>query len=198
MKFTKKIEKLHFEIFPENYQFINNKIIESMLSDIIEGRKLKYIFFGSVGVGKSYLAQLIIDYLKKTGLKCKESTARNLYQDYLRVLKGEYSDKTEALTNKQRFLRGNDKIVYLDDLGTEPKTEASKEFIQSIFEDRYFWESKGNDSHLIITTNFSAGDKIKKFYGDRVLDRIYEMFTVCKFKNTNSFRTNKLRVIDEN
>ncbi len=174
-------------IFPENYRFNNPNIIK--LVKKVYNQEFHLLFMGVVGCGKTYLAQII----SKTD-KFKFINARNAYYEYLRLKEGDYSDKHEALRKARNQLCGAN--VIFDDIGSEkPATQAAHSFIEGLIEDRYERIKKGYSKKTIFTTNLNA-EMIRDFYGDRVLDRISEVFTICKFQN-KSFREEKLKIVEE-
>jgi DNA replication protein DnaC len=174
-----------FEL-PDNY-VINNPNIIKLVKDVYD-KQFHLLFMGVVGSGKTYLAQLIARTDKFKFIKAREA-----YSEYLRVRNGDYSDKHEAIRKAQSQLCGEN--VIFDDIGSEkPKTEAAHSFIESLMEDRYDRIKKGFPKKTIFTTNLN-GEGIRDFYGDRVYDRITEVFTICRFK-PKSFRESKLKVVE--
>ena len=171
---------------PKDYVKNNPNILEQVASDI--NKNFHYFFQGQVGSGKTYLADAIAKYHEFKIIK-----AREVYRDYLRLMNSDYSDKNEQLTKIVRILRG--KNVIFDDIGAEkPKTAASANFIEDIIEDRYDWWKKGLAERTIFTTNLT-GIELGELYGDRVVDRLQEMFIIMKFKKV-SFRTKKQKIIE--
>jgi len=189
---------MQFEL-PDGYININKKIIAQIKADIEADKDFHYLFIGVTGCGKTYLAKHIKKLLNKdiynSTEKMKTVSCRKIYAEYLYVNSSNVSDKSEALKKKRGCLRTNN--VLLDDIGDEkPKTEASSSFIEDIIEDRYEWIESGRAKHTIYTTNLDS-DKLANLYGDRVLDRIYQHFTVFIFKK-HSFRAGNAKIIDEN
>lgn len=183
------------KIFSEDFDKKNNHIITAISEEILTG-KFSYVFMGNVGTGKTFMAEHIIKKLKKIypDKNVKTYNARELYNDYLRIISSNPTDKADAINKRLNALRGD--IVLLDDLGTEPITDSggSQQFFAGIIDNYYIWFKKNFDSALIITTNLN-GTMIKDRYGDRILDRFYEIFTICKFRD-GSYRRKNIKVIE--
>lgn len=174
---------------PKNYVNNNPNIIKRIEHDIKVNKEFHYLFIGVVGSGKTYLATS----LSKTMEGVKYLSARQVYRDYLNIMMSDFTDKVSALNKKIHCMRG--KYVILDDLGAEkPKTESSRAFMEEILEDRYEWIKKKLAICTIITTNLT-GKEITSLYGNRVLDRLHEVFTIMKF-NKYSFRNANVEIIE--
>lgn len=177
---------------PEDYVNINPNITKRILGDINNDNNFHYLFLGPVGCGKTYLAELIYNFMKRNDVKTKYIKAREIYREYVEKMMSDVSDKADALRKRLQCLRGE--FVVLDDLGDEkPRTEKSIAFMQDIITDRYEW-IKNRDCKTIIITNLT-GEEIGKTYGYRVLDRLHECFTVMKFKD-HSFRSQNVEIIE--
>jgi len=175
-------------ILPKNYENKNPKILSHIHKDIKDNSKFHYLFMGVVGCGKTHLAELIAKHYNDFRfVEC-----RSIYDDYLRVMNGNFSDQSEAIARRQNVLRG--KNVFFDDIGDERNTETAHYFIGSLIEDRYNWIKKGLAGSTILTTNLNI-EQLGELYGHRVVDRIREMFVIMKFNKYN-FRARKKLVIE--
>jgi DNA replication protein DnaC len=175
----------------KDYKVNNPAIFKQVSIDVDTGNTFHYIFTGVCGCGKTYLAEQIAKHYPNT----KIITAQEAYQKYRYAINLNTADQATELRKSIHCMRGRDDLLILDDLGAEkPRTEASRAFMESILEDRYEWIRKGFGGSTIITTNLTS-EKLAEFYGDRVLDRLQEMFTIMKFR-PYSFRSLKRKIIE--
>ena len=73
-------------------------------------------------------------------------------------------------------------FLCLDDIGNEkPSTDAAHEYIGGCIERRYD-AIKGGQAHATIITSNLDMEAIRKMYGSRVQDRIYEVFDIMEIK----------------
>jgi DNA replication protein DnaC len=181
--------------YPTNY--IRNEKLCSMMESAIESKEpILWLFTGLPGTGKTMAAEVmfnelvsVIEHRKAWAIK---SSAHRLYSDYLAAINGNESNKAHDIKWLNSILCKQ--IVLLDDLGCEQQTESSKAFIANIFSEQYDWLRAGNTNHVIITTNMNS-KAISDAYGERIIDRIYENYTIVKFTN-ESFRKAKLRKVE--
>lgn len=183
--------------YPDNYvkfpAFTN--AIESALAS---GEEIRFMFLGAPGTGKSMLARLVMDSLLKTH-KEKHGTipdhyfhsVSELYRRYLALNQSTFSDKNESLDSLMKILAMQ--YVILDDLGNEIKSEASNTFIAELFSYQYdrLRADKRKPNNVIVTTNFGSKE-LSKLYGERIVDRIFETYTIFQFNN-ESFRKNMIK-----
>ena len=118
------------------------------------------LFTGKSGTGKTYLAGAIVNELNK--------------REQVNVFIHSY-DLFRVLLNKNKFDSSNQYVydllincdlLVIDDLGTEPKTDAFLYGLNLIINQRY---SLGNA--FIITTNLSLTE-LNQRYGERIFSRI--------------------------
>ncbi len=167
----------------------NNKNTLSLVEKNINNN-YHYLFVGSVGSGKTHLAKI----LQKTDDRFKFVYARNIYYEYVRLLKGDYADANERIASLVRT--GRTRCLIFDDIGTEkPPTAAARSFIEGLIEDRYMAIEEGIAQKTIMTTNLSLKE-IEMLYGERVADRILGSLTICKFQDI-SFRKKKMKVVSQ-
>ena len=185
-------------ILPRQYERNNPNIIKRIEEDFSNDNNFHYLFFGINGAGKTYLAKAIMQSFNAnkhiTKDKMEYYEARNLHPLYLQKLYSNYSDKADSLMKLQHIMRRE--AIFLDDVGAEknytPDNKASL-FIENLLEDRCNWIDKGRGKYTIITTNLN-GKQLQDKYGDRVLDRLYQYFTIMYFNNV-SFREKQLEKI---
>lgn len=132
---------------------------------------------GGVGCGKTLLMRQIFERMKfpseKRWIDCSDADG------HLWVL-----DKTQ---NPECYREQFHMNMFLDDLGTEVKTEYGRrvDFVSSFIQD---YHSVGK-KRLFITTNLNA-EGIAQTYDDRVIDRIMDMCVVIPF--TGKSKRNKV------
>ena len=179
-----------------DYDYIDNgnfkKIITAISENIENNKDLHFMFMGDIGIGKTFLANIIKDYLQKSDLKVSLYEIRKIYQEYVRLIGSNYSDSSDQVNKIANI--GKKDILILDDLGTEKMVENQITFIKNILLDRYETIKKQQCLLTIITTNFGS-EEINSIYGSRVLDRILEVFTIVNFKG-KSLRNKNIKIIE--
>ncbi|MCQ2463764.1 MAG: ATP-binding protein [Clostridia bacterium] len=120
------------------------------------------IFYGNIGTGKTYAAYEIANALMEKGYPVLASSVSKL------------SKALFSANDKQKYLDGLNstyKLLILDDLGTERKSEYMKEQLFDIINSRY--EAK---LPMIVTTNLTTEQLINPPDADtgRIYDRITE------------------------
>ena len=176
---------------PSGYRLNNPNFLKQLKEDFKEERNFNYLFTGSVGCGKTYLAKIIIHNTGGSGfwetLEC-----RNVYKDYLRLMESNYTDKHEALQRLDD--RVKKKNVLIDDLGDErPSTAGSHDYLGGLLVERCETIKRTSTCSSIITTNLKQKE-IMEMYGSRVVDRLEENFIMVKFED-HSFRRDKRQII---
>lgn len=137
------------------------------------------LIFGDYGIGKTWL----FDILQKIARDFHDHgnkqmwftsiTASSFVEDYMSQSK--HPDSTFRL---ERYFKGR---LYIDDLGFEPKAYNQKEIMaQLLFERNRF------GAVTYVTTNMKPSE-ISDRYGQRIGDRLPEMFNIIKW-NGESFR----------
>ena len=191
------------EYLPKDYNRNNPNILKRIDEDRKENKPFHYLFIGNAGCGKTLLATLLAhDFAARLKGSAMDAPyfikVRTFYREYLGLLNSSYSDIHTALKSKEAKFRS--KFAIIDDIGDDrPSTPSANEYIGGMLEERYDYikmcESRSNPSWTIGTTNLNQKQLMEK-YGSRVVDRIEEMFTIMKFKDT-SFRRKKREIIKE-
>lgn len=175
------------EVEKRGMAFIDDKATNNRVAQAAKWlcRDLKpgFMLFGRVGSGKSTLAKAMV------------TLVRLLYDDYrlgdqrLPVITGSALDLSKAATiedkseyNKYKFSR----FLFLDDVGVEPPTVKNwgneiSPVVELIYY-RYDWLKP-----TIITSNLTFTE-MRQRYGDRIGDRMLEMFNGIEFNQTMSYR----------
>ncbi len=193
-------------LLPDEYKIATPEIVARIRADFEAGKPFHYLFTGGVGRGKTFLATIMSHSIRYAMIRLGISpnsdevfdniiheNVRKIYQRYLAIMGGNSSEK--ALDVKRLTGWVNRPVVLIDDVGAEtPGTESAREWIGSLICDRYDAWKRGRAQGTIITTNLDY-TQLRDTYGDRVLDRIEEMYTIMKFTNP-SFRRQKREVIE--
>lgn len=129
------------------------------------------LFWGDTGVGKTYSAACIANYLVDN----KISVHMTSFPRLINELSGFHiEDKNEYIDNLNKY-----KLLIIDDLGAERTSDYALEIVYNVIDGRY----RAN-MPLIITTNLSLEEiknpKDLKF--KRIYDRILEMCVPLLFK----------------
>lgn len=187
------------------YHVDDPEMIAKIQRDMTSGEPYHYFFHGKVGRGKTFLAQHIIrsypnshwyysnpNPIAETGM----ITVREYYREYLEFNK---SKGWTAVTDQ----KANDRLLFkmflcLDDIGNEkPDTTAAHDYIAACIERRYDAIKSGKAHATIMTSNLDI-EAIKKMYGSRVQDRIYEVFDIIEIKREKgkkSYRRENMKPI---
>lgn len=128
-------------------------ITAQQISRLATGKFLRessnVVFYGTVGVGKSHLAEGLTYALCQAGFKCLFMTAQNLINDLL------IAQKSLSLASLFKKLDRYD-LITLDELGFHPHDREGADLFFQFISQRYERKS------LIITTNltYSEWDKV--------------------------------------
>jgi len=142
------------------------------------------LFVGKVGCGKTYLAEQVYNYIETENsnnhrIKMLFSSAAEVYREYLAALTKQNSDKNDLIARIESYLTWD--VVVLDDLGKEMDTGAAKTFFSNLLCIQYDAFREGKLNRSIITTNYS-GEQLKQLYGEHVVSRLVEYYTIVEFK----------------
>lgn len=132
-------------------------------------KKGNLLLTGLVGTGKTFLCNCIATRLMDQGVAVLYLTAAE-YCDTMR--RGLFAE--DGGVDFEAFQAGAELLI-LDDLGTEPNTEFTRNLLLRTVNDRLL---KGRPT--ILSTNLGL-DKITAQYSERVLSRLMQSFTVLRF-----------------
>lgn len=143
------------------------------------------IFYGGVGVGKTFASNCIANFLMDRG---KTVLVMNLGL-YLSKLKREWSEAEKDVLD---YVKTCDLLI-LDDFGVEKSSEFVIEKVFSLIDTRYRTEKP-----MIVTSNLNL-EEIENKFGSRIADRIGEMCfqlsVIGKSKRINKSKTEFLEFI---
>ncbi len=131
------------------------------------------LFYGSTGLGKTFMINSIAKDLLDLGYTVIYQTAHNL----MGVIEEYKFSKTEDIIEAKKkydYLLEADLLI-IDDLGTESTNTFSSSEIFNLLNSRNLGDKK-----ILISTNLSPAE-IAKTYTDRVYSRILDKFNVYRF-----------------
>lgn len=175
---------------PANHDIINIDFYKEIDNHLTHQTPFCYLFKGISGCGKTTLMKIIHNNIIR--LNPVWMTAPTLYQDYIRVISSDFSDKSEAITKRHNLFVAD--TLFIDDIGVEKHiSEAAIGYITIGIHRMYDNWKMYNHKRIVLSTNLNSKE-ILDMYGSRVVDRLTEMFTVIDFPD-KSFRKVKARVV---
>jgi len=175
-----------------DYWVKNEKLCELVESTLQDNKPFAWLFVGPAGCGKTAMAELVFELLRKQYRPNWYLTASYIYNKYIGYVSSKEADKQRDINSLNQYF--NNELWVLDDLGREIISEASTVFFANLFSEQYEAYTDGKKHRCIVTTNLHS-DQIAKRYGPHVMDRIFDLFTIIKFNNP-SFREAKKVVIE--
>lgn len=170
--FSNKIDDLE-EISPlENIKIIR-RASEKFIRNFDDTDELNLLFYGTTGLGKTFMVNSIAKELLDLGYTVVYQTAHNL----MSVIEEYKFSKTEDILEAKKkydYLLEADLLI-IDDLGTESTNTFSTSEIFNLLNSRDILDKK-----VLISTNLTPAD-IAKTYTDRVYSRLLDKFNVYKF-----------------
>lgn len=141
------------------------------------------LFYGNVGLGKTYLSSCIAKEMLDKGYTVIYSGASRLFAAYDDYRFGRMSD-SEDFEDLLKLVYDADLLI-IDDLGVEMHGPSSFQFFFDLMNERIL-----KNKRMIISTNLSLED-ISKVYTARITSRLFENFHCLRFAATD-IRTQKL------
>lgn len=127
------------------------------------------VFYGSTGLGKTFLSSAIAKELMDNGKIVVYARATKMFSMYEDYKFGRNSDRS-AIDNIY-----NADLLIIDDLGTEPINNNNLSFLFDVVNER-----TAKNKKIIINTNLQISE-ITKMYSMRFTSRLYEYFMLYKF-----------------
>ncbi len=127
------------------------------------------VFYGSTGLGKTFLSSAIAKELMDNGKIVVYTRATKMFSMYEDYKFGRNSDRS-VIDNIY-----NADLLIIDDLGTEPMNNNNMSFLFDVINERIAKNKK-----IIINTNLQINE-ITKMYSMRFTSRLYEYFMLYKF-----------------
>ena len=175
--FIKNIEPV-FHYFTRDFEKFKKS--ERLSDASVPSLKKGLLIIGDFGNGKSTIMNVLEISLRETSMYFKGYSANEVVLSF---------DACNTPTEKTEFIKRYSKgVLYFDDIKSERRTEnyGNKELFREILENRY-----NNAATTFITCNYKKGFEgdlkvaLAEFgekYGDRVNDRLYEMFNIIEFQ----------------
>ncbi len=139
-----------------------------------------FVFYGSTGLGKTFLSSCIAKELMDSGKSVIYMSAPRLFilfEDY-RFNRLDDESMVEDLYSAD--------LLIIDDLGTENQNKNSVAALFDLMNERL-----SNDKKMIISTNYSMNE-LSRMYSSRFTSRIYEYFIIYGFYG-DDIRIEKLK-----
>ena len=139
--------------------------------DHFEHKKENILFYGNVGVGKSFLSCCIAKELLDKGYSVLYFSSAQLF-DLLASSTFDKDSKENLYTTKEDIY--NCDLVVIDDLGTELINSFVSSSLFALLNERLLCNKS-----TIISTNLSLKD-LRDLYSDRIFSRISTNYKLCK------------------
>ena len=131
------------------------------------------LFYGDTGRGKTYTMHAIKKWLGHSF----ETSAITTWSEILFNMRLYYTDP-KANKNEIELLKDK-KVIFVDDLGAEQKTEHNLDLLYMLVDHCYIYEKA-----LFLSTNLQLEAFVEK-YGDRIATRILEMSNKFEIVGSN-------------
>jgi len=177
---------------PENHEIINANFYNMIDRQLKNNEPFAYMFKGITGSGKTELLKIIANHIPGS----KIISLPDAWKDYFEILCSAYTDKSEALD--RRFDRYKQPIVLIDDMGAELELHDNAcKFTTTVLHTLYdsYMKHKGRGNYKYIITSNTSSKQDREAYGDRIYDRLLEIFTIVNFP-AKSFREASSKRID--
>lgn len=148
-------------------------------------RGVGLFFSGSVGTGKTMLANLVLKWFVKYGYTCFATT----FAQTIELMTAGWSSPEDKMYFRKKFV--DSQVLLLDDVGREHRTKLSEATFDSILRTRV---QEGRPT--FITTNMNAAE-LESGYGSGVLSLLKEASMYCEFTGDDFRPKSQQRTVDE-
>lgn len=155
----------------ENMMYILS-ICEGFVANFDENNEENLLFYGTTGLGKTFMCSCIAKALLDKGKIVIYQTAFKILEI---IEKRKFSNTSDRFHDKEYDLLFDSDLLIIDDLGTELSNTFTNAEIFNIVNTRILDGKK-----TIISTNLSPKE-ISDSYSDRVFSRVFEKFIPLKF-----------------
>lgn len=138
---------------------------------------------GKTGVGKTHLSLAIAKKAAERGYTAAYGSLLN----YLRIIEKEHFGRSENSETDTLQVLINTDLLILDDLGSEFRTSFSESALYNIINSRI-----NLGLPTIISSNLSTAE-LQKCYNDRIISRIFGVFTTLMFVGEDVRQIKRLR-----
>lgn len=161
-----EFSKVKYDIFDNDIKKDVQNLYEKMQeysSALKDSNKKIIIFSGNTGVGKTYLAEMMVKNAIEHGYFTIYTTSIKLNNEFLKYYLAKLEDKEEILDS---YLNAD--LLVIDDFGTEPiLNNVTETYFYMLLNDRL-----SKNLSTVITTNFNDLEEIRDHYGDRIFSRL--------------------------
>jgi len=176
-------DTFNIEIFPdekfenesmtprENMMYILS-ICEGFVANFDENNEENLLFYGTTGLGKTFMCSCIAKALLDKGKIVIYQTAFKILEI---IERRKFSNDLERFNNDEYNLLFDADLLIIDDLGTELTNTFTNAEVFNIVNTRILDRKK-----TIISTNLSPKE-IPDSYSDRIFSRVFEKFIPIKF-----------------
>lgn len=154
-----------------------NEIIRADFNKIMENREMTnhgIYLYGEPGIGKTYTAYAISEFLNKNHLTTRVVDFMDIINTSKKTFKGRPdndSPESEDINDAFDFLEDLSTykgLLIIDDIGSVKLTEAPKDILFGIIDERY-----QNELKTMYTSNLSPKQLVEQV-GERIMSRIIE------------------------
>lgn len=146
--------------------------VEDFIQDFDKNNGHNLLFYGTTGLGKTYMCNCIAKALL-------DKNKIVIYQTAFTILdileKRRFKKGISEISDYEYDLLFKADLLIIDDLGTELSNAFTNAEIFNIVNTRLLWGKK-----TIISTNFTPSE-ISEVYSDRVFSRIFDKFNPLRF-----------------
>lgn len=161
----------------------NNLIFCKDYASSFSHQSSSLFFLGKTGLGKTHISLSIAKNVAKQGF----TVAYGSLMNYIRIIEKEHFGRAEnSETDTVQTLIGADLLI-LDDLGSEFRTSFSESVLYNIINSRI-----NLGLPTIISSNLSD-QELQENYNDRIISRIFGVFTTLMFVGDDIRAVKRLR-----
>lgn len=163
---------------------------------VASGDPFAWLFIGRPGCGKTAAAEVVYNHIAEQHdndphFSAIGISAQSMYAQYLKASALDGKARSDEIAKLERYLSYD--LVVLDDLGTEMDTPAARAYFANLIAMQYERYREGKFNRCIITTNLSC-ELIGEIYGERIIDRLVEFYTLIPF-SAASYRKKQIKVV---
>jgi len=155
----------------ENMMYILS-ICEGFVANFEENNEENLLFYGTTGLGKTFMCSCIAKALLDKGKIVIYQTAFKILEI---IERRKFSNDLDRFNNEEYNLLFDADLLIIDDLGTELTNTFTNAEVFNIVNTRILDRKK-----TIISTNLSPKE-ISESYSDRIFSRVFEKFIPIKF-----------------
>ncbi len=171
----KKLESLNL---PKKYKNCDFETMEEAL----DYHKKSFVFYGTAGMGKTYLAQSIRKFAYYHNYSQSSNNKINRFKKNIFIKASDlFLEFKESFNNREISERSiidkysNADLLIIDDLGNNRITDYALENLHMIIDNRYEWERT-----TVITTNIFP-DEMEEVFGSRIMSRLKSLCDFVEF-----------------